>query len=88
MVRRFIQDQFIDHPASVDETYFEHLRFASGTGLALIRAGLAAICHGLLPRCCETTASTAILNMAAGMRDRFPEHPASQPRIGDGQTVG
>ncbi len=87
MVHRFIQDQFIDHPASVDETYLQHLRFASGTGLTLIRAGLAAICHGLLPRCCESTASTTILNMAVGMRERFPNHPASQPRIGEGQTA-
>lgn len=40
---------FRDHPASVGETYGEHLAHASGFGLRMILGGLACILHGLLP---------------------------------------
>ncbi|HWI35360.1 MAG TPA: DUF6356 family protein [Burkholderiales bacterium] len=40
---------FTVHPRSVGETYGEHLRVASGFGLALIGAGIACLLHGLLP---------------------------------------
>ena len=40
---------FRDHPASVGETYAEHLAHASGFGLRMIVGGFACILHGLLP---------------------------------------
>lgn len=40
---------FRDHPASVGETYGEHLAHASGFGLRMIAGGMACILHGLLP---------------------------------------
>ena len=40
---------FRDHPASVGETYGEHLAHASGFGLRMIVGGFACILHGLLP---------------------------------------
>jgi hypothetical protein len=40
---------FRDHPASVGETYGEHLAHASGFGLRMILGGFACILHGLLP---------------------------------------
>ena len=40
---------FTDHPASVGESYGEHLAMASGVGLRLILGGLACLIHGLLP---------------------------------------
>ncbi len=91
MFSRIVREQFLDHPASVDETYLEHMRFASGTGLRLIGAGLAAIGHGLFPRLFETTASTAILDLALGMRERFPDHPVmkgAQPMPDGEVSVG
>ena len=75
MLTRTVHELFVEHPATVDETYLEHLRFAGGTGLTLVGAGLAAIAHGLFPRLFESTASTTILKLAVGMRHRFPEHP-------------
>ena len=40
---------FTDHPASVDETYGEHLAVASSFGLRMVLGGLACMIHGLLP---------------------------------------
>lgn len=40
---------FCDHPQSVDETYSEHLAFASGFGFKMILGGLACIMHGIFP---------------------------------------
>jgi hypothetical protein len=51
---------FTDHPASVGETYAEHVRAASGFGLAMIGGGLACIVHGLLPFLFTTAGSRVI----------------------------
>ena len=63
---------FIDHPAAVGETYFEHMRAASGFVRTLAKATAACAVHAVVPSMCERTASTAIreLNdrMTAGAR--------------------
>lgn len=51
---------FRAHPATVDETYFQHLRFALGFAVWLIVAGFAALAHALVPAVCETTAGRII----------------------------
>jgi hypothetical protein len=56
---------FTEHPASVGETYFEHLRFASRTGLMMLAGGCACLVHGLLPFLCTTTGSRTIRTLAA-----------------------
>ena len=48
---------FLAHPATVDETYFQHMQFAFGFAFWLITAGLAAMVHAIFPALCETTAS-------------------------------
>mgnify|MGYP001259487909 FL=1 len=40
---------FTDHPASVGESYGEHLAMASGFGVRMILGGIACLIHGLLP---------------------------------------
>ncbi len=40
---------FTDHPASVGETYAQHLGSASFFGSRMILAGFACMLHGLLP---------------------------------------
>jgi Family of unknown function (DUF6356) len=40
---------FTDHPASVDETYTEHLAIASGFGIRMILGGFACLLHGIFP---------------------------------------
>ena len=46
-----------DHPATVDETYLEHLVFAARFGMVLLAAAGAALVHALLPFLFEKTAS-------------------------------
>jgi hypothetical protein len=51
---------FTAHPASVGETYGEHLRFAFGFGLRMLGGGIAAMIHALLPFVFITTASRTL----------------------------
>jgi hypothetical protein len=67
---------FLDHPASVDETYLEHLSTASGFGGRLILAGLACFLHGLLPCCFTRTASDQIRTLNRDMDSRRAARPA------------
>lgn len=67
---RSVLNLFTAHPRSVDETYFEHMRFAAGFSLRLIAAGLAALVHALLPFLFERTASTMVGAMHQRMHNR------------------
>src|SRR5262249_17157042 len=58
-------DAFTRHPASVGETYSEHLVFASGIGGRLLMAGIACLLHGIFPFLFERTGSRAIIALHA-----------------------
>ena len=77
---RTIDRLFLDHPESVGESYFEHMRFAFGFGLTLLGAAMAALIHGLLPFAFETTASRTIKRLHARISNRgaAPSTPARQ----------
>jgi len=63
LVRRYtlsMLHHFTDHPASVDETYTEHLATATGFGFSMIVGGLACLVHGLFPWLCTRTGSDTI----------------------------
>ena len=60
---------FTVHPASVGETYGQHLRFALQVGARMTLGGLAATIHGLFPFLFVTTASRNLAALNA-MRDR------------------
>ena len=51
---------FTTHPASVDESYFEHMVFAGKFSGRLFVAAFAALVHAVLPFLFETTASRII----------------------------
>jgi hypothetical protein len=51
---------FIEHPASVDETYLEHFVSALSFGTKMIVAGVACVLHGLLPAVFVTRGSDTI----------------------------
>lgn len=61
---------FLDHPASVDEGYFEHMRFALRFAFWLAVAAGAALVHALIPAACEKTASTIIRRLHARIENR------------------
>ena len=65
-----LQAIFVDHPTSVDETYFEHLRFAAWFAYRLTGAAAAALIHALIPALCETTASGTIRQLHARIEGR------------------
>lgn len=68
-----ILKHFTEHPASVNETYGEHFRFATGTGTRMILGGIACCLHGLFPFTFTTTGSQVISslygNLSSGARE-------------------
>ena len=61
---------FLDHPASVDETYGEHFLFALRFSLSLFGAAFAALLHALIPAMFEKTASRKIAELYARTHNR------------------
>ena len=74
---------FTEHPASVGETYGEHLMQASSFGTRMILAGLACLIHGLLPFLFVRTGSSAIAALHTRMvtqRNRIAADTATQQK--------
>ena len=55
-----LRQRFIDHPASVDETYLEHFKVATHFARELFGAAVACSIHAVLPWLHEKTASTRV----------------------------
>ena len=54
---------FLDHPRQVNETYFQHGKFAFSYAFKLLVASMAAIVHALVPSLFERTASTIVAEL-------------------------
>ena len=69
---------FTEHPASVGETYTEHLFRAVYFGTRMVFAGIACLVHGVLPFLFVRTGSRAIteLNDRMVVNRRRPGLPA------------
>ncbi|MCB1388835.1 MAG: hypothetical protein KDK12_06795 [Rhodobacteraceae bacterium] len=65
-----IQRLFLDHPATVNETYVEHAAFAASFAGWLLLAGLAASVHAVLPFAFEHTASGIIRRLHTRIENR------------------
>ena len=61
---------FVDHPASVDETYLGHMAFAAWFSSKLFMAACAALIHAFLPFLFETTASRIVRELAERTHNR------------------
>ncbi|MCV0395059.1 MAG: DUF6356 family protein [Rhizobiaceae bacterium] len=59
-VSRKLARLFIDHPASVGESYLGHMSFAAWFASRLFLAAGAALVHAILPFACQTTASRIV----------------------------
>ncbi len=71
---------FTDHPASVDETYSEHLAMAARFGGRLLLASLACFVHALLPFLFVKTGSRMIGDLHGRMVTSRNRHgPAAAP---------
>jgi hypothetical protein len=65
-----ITRMFFDHPASIDESYGEHARFAFGFSVKLFVAAGAALVHSLIPCLFEKTASRIVGDLYAKTHNR------------------
>ena len=79
MIRRL----FNEHPASVDESYGQHMATASYFGVRMLGAGLACLVHAVFPFLFVTTGSDTI----RGLHDRMSARRASACPA-HGETVG
>jgi hypothetical protein len=71
---------FTEHPASVGETYGEHMSRAAGFGVRMMLGGLACMVHAVLPFLFVRTGSRAI----AELNDRM----VVNRRVASPTTVG
>lgn len=62
---------FLEHPASIGETYFEHQRSAFFFGGTMLAAGIACLLHGLLPAVFQRTGSRAVSRLYDHMSTRL-----------------
>lgn len=67
VARMEILTSFTRHPATVGESYWQHLFMATGFGLRMVAGGLACIVHALLPFLFEHTGSRCIANLHTRM---------------------
>lgn len=70
---------FTEHPASVDETYGQHLAHASAFGLRMILGGFACLLHGIFPFLFVKTGSKQI----STLHDRMVVNRKKLPAILD-----
>ena len=65
---------FIDHPRSVEENYVEHFGVASRFGFTMIRGGVCALIHAVVPGWCITTGSDTIVRLNRIMVEQRRAH--------------
>ncbi len=51
---------FLDHPATVGESYAEHFGVAGRFGVTMIAGGLGALVHAVIPALCKTRGSDTV----------------------------
>lgn len=68
--RGIIYRIFMAHPHSVQESYFQHMRFASLVAGKLIWAGIAALIHAVIPAWHQKTASKIIIELSEIVQPR------------------
>jgi hypothetical protein len=75
--------RFTDHPATVNETYLEHIRAAAGFGGSMLLGGLACFVHGIFPWLCLTRGSDTI----RALHHRMISHRVTRPAESDRATA-
>jgi Family of unknown function (DUF6356) len=79
MLRRFTA-----HPASLNETYFEHMGMAFGFGGRMLLGSLGCFVHGFLPWLCLTRGSDTIRHL----HHRMVMHRVVNQAPDDTETAG
>ena len=73
MLRRL----FIEHPASVGESYMQHMRVAAGFGLSMLLGAGACFAHAIVPAIFKRTGSGTVKRLHA----RLHHDPAREGRL-------
>ena len=79
---------FLDHPASVGESYLEHASFAARFGWTMFIGSLACFVHALIPALCQSTGSATVMRLHDRLmraRARLNQNAAG---AGAAQTAG
>ena len=76
MLRRL----FLDHPASVGESYTEHFRVASGFGWTMLLGALGCFVHALVPALCKKTGSSTVKQLHARLT-KDPQRDGKRPEF-------
>ena len=76
---------FTDHPATVNESYFQHLANSASFGLRMIGGGLACFVHAFVPGVFCSKGNETICELHDRMvvnrrRDAEQSMPAQEPR--------
>ena len=71
-----LRSLFTEHPASVDETYAEHMGVACGFALRMFLGSLACLVHAFLPFLCVKTGSETIVELHERMVTHRRRHEA------------
>jgi len=58
------------HLKEINETYFEHLKFAQRCGFRMMLAGIACVIHSLLPGIFVATASDTLKSLTEEINQR------------------
>jgi Family of unknown function (DUF6356) len=74
---------FTEHPASVGETYVEHMGTAVGFGARMMLAGMACIVHAVFPFLFVKTGSRAI----SQLNERMVANRSAAPAIAHGEPL-
>lgn len=74
---------FKDHPASVGETYFQHMHTSFSFGVRLFGASFACFLHALFPFLFVKTGSATIQTLHHKMVTHRARLPQADARIGD-----
>ena len=79
---------FLAHPRTVDESYPQHRRAAWAFSASLLKAAAACFIHGLVPALFESTASQTVEalheRMVSTRMRRLPYRAASIPKASQG----
>lgn len=72
---------FTDHPASVGESYLEHMGVAGRFGWRLTRGGIGCMIHGLLPFAFKTSGSDTVRDLHAQLVAKRNAARAAQTQL-------
>ena len=76
---------FTEHPASVGETYFQHMGMAFSFGFRMVGAGIGCILHGIFPFLCEKSGSKMINCLHTEMVTNRDRRPCADAHLGDAE---